>query len=193
MKRIIQILLSIFICLNLAQCDSTTAEEYKAQAIRYAESGERAKAIDAYIKAADKGNSEAQFIVGILYQVGDAIPNNTVNKDIDKSISYLENALNDDIYMAAYFLGKIYECENEYLSKPRAAKCYEVAYNRGSLSAGLALATLYIFNGEFGEYDYGIQLNRDVSEAISQNGLNPQDEKSIIDYDILKSIGLLRL
>lgn len=190
---IINLLLGVAAMFCFTQCDTLSAEEHKAQAISYAESGEHQKAAQAYLKAAEKGDAESQFVVGYLYMMGDKISKNPLKKNIKKSMLYLGDALMNKVYMAAYFLGQIYELEDDYVSLPAAVKCYESAYSKGCLSAGIALATIYMLNGEFQEYEYGVQLNQEIRQKIFDIGLDPNDRDLILDYDMSQLQGQLKI
>lgn len=107
MKKLLLIpIFALMLC--FIQCDSTTAEEYKAQAISFAENGERAKAAEAYLKAAEKGDAESQFIVGYLYLIGDTMTNNPFEQDYKSAMAWLEKSAEKENGDALWILGMAY-------------------------------------------------------------------------------------
>lgn len=151
-------LCTAILCLVCVSCDSTTAEEYKAQAIGYAESGERAKAVEAYLKAAEKNDPEAQFAVGFLYQIGDRIPDNPLQKDTDSAIMWLQKAANQNFGDALILLGQIYlDGLGVKEDKSKAIEYFQKALNNDKPIAAYYLGDIY---------QWGRGVSKDQKKAI---------------------------
>lgn len=144
-KRIVfNFLLGLATLFCFTQCDTTSAEEYKAQAIGYAERGERAKAAEAYLKAAEKGDSESQFAVGLLYMSGDVLPNNPFSQDIETGLKWYQKSANQDNDMALLTLGNYYaDYKND---TDKAVQYWEKSAEKGNYMAKFLLGSHYLSN-----------------------------------------------
>lgn len=142
--RVLKIVLGVLVCLCFVQCDSTTAEEYKAQAIGYAESGEHQKAAEAYLKAAEKGDAEAQFFIGILYLTGNNYPNNPLTVDKDKAIDWINKSAEQNNKDALFVMGQLYlDGTINKGNVTETIRYWEVAGNAGNAMALYQLGDIY--------------------------------------------------
>lgn len=141
MRQIIRIIFSVLICISFVQCDSTTAEEYKAQAIGFAENGEHEKAAQAYLEAAEKGDAESQFVVSLLYSVGDLVSGFSNNKNA--SLKWLEKSAKSGYPDALCFLGFHYAYELEAPDFAKAIDYWQKADKKNHSLAAYFLGRLY--------------------------------------------------
>lgn len=107
-KKSLTIILGAMSLLILAQCDTTTTEEYKAQAVGYFEQGKKTKAYETYLKAAQKGDSDSQLIMAMLYMAGEDKPDNPFSKDDKESLKWLKKSAQQDNELALIALGGLY-------------------------------------------------------------------------------------
>lgn len=97
------------------------------------------KGIDWLKEESYKDNSQAQFILGVLYGSGDF-----VEEDIDSSLYFLKSASRNSHIEASEVLGDIYSngliIDVDYV---QALKYYTLAMNLGSIDAMFYLSNLY--------------------------------------------------
>lgn len=144
----------VVLCFVCAACDSTTAEEYKAQAIGYAESGEHQKAAESYLKAAEKGDAEAQYFVGMLYLTGKDYLNNPLTEDKELAVKWLVASAKQDYKDALFIVGQL--CLDGTIEKDnfnQALKYWNKAADLGNVMALYQIGNAY-------DYGQGVEIDK---------------------------------
>jgi hypothetical protein len=137
------------------------------------------------------GDVKSQLELGLMYYKGKEIERN-----IEKSIHWLEKACKNENTTAMYYLG----CINQFIKKNyvEAAKLYEKAANRGQVDAQRALGDLYLsgkgVQGEPKKSLYWFTLAAESNNAEAQfyvgefncfgHGIEVNIEKAIYWYKL---------
>ncbi len=104
------------------------------------QSGDYAAALTELAPLAEKGDGEAQYYLGSMYEGGLGVP-----PDAEKALALFRKAADQGIVQAAYHLGLLYEIgetvERDYA---RAAEWYRRAAERGYAPAQNSLGSLYM-------------------------------------------------
>ena len=109
---------------------------------------------------AEKGDTVAQYNLGVLYMNGDGVP-----QDYKKAIQWLTLAANKSDVKAQYNLGFIYE--NYFKDIKKAIYWYEQASNLNMPDAQNSLANLYTDGLITGKTEYKIALEL-YKKAVDQ-------------------------
>ncbi|BCS96606.1 hypothetical protein DSLASN_22380 [Desulfoluna limicola] len=104
---------------------------------------------------AEKGNAQAQFIMGYLHQLPVVA---FVTPDSGKAFAWYQKAALQGHAQASQVLGLMYLKGDGVAADPVAAKrCYQYAADRGLVEAQFALAALYL-EGQGGPQDYELAV-----------------------------------
>jgi uncharacterized protein len=116
------------------------------------ESGDYAAALRVFKPAAQKGNAEAQFDLGVMYQRGHG-----VGKDTEEAFKWLRASADQGLPQAQFLVGQMRE-KGEGIAPDyaEAQRWYQMAANSGDPDAANGLAALY---------EEGFGVSKDVSRA----------------------------
>lgn len=161
----------MFLALMFVQCDSKTAEEYKAEAAGLMGRGDTVNAIASYIQAAKKGDVESQGKIGYLYLVGKELPGNPLKANKEEAQLWLERAAEHGLTSAYTILGMSYcqRDDRDGVDNSKAIKCFEVALSGNDKMAAYFLGDIY-------SCGFGVSINR---------------EKAINYFTIARDAGIL--
>ena len=106
------------------------------------------EAIKWYRKAADQGNANGQFILGLMYANGEGVP----EKNIEKAIKWYRLAADQGLADAQYLVGVMYDNgEGVGEDNEEAFKWYRLAADQGYKAATENLQALLDENPELRE------------------------------------------
>ena len=116
------------------------------------ESADYAAALRVFRPAAQKGNAEAQFDLGVMYQRGHG-----VGKDLEEAFKWLRAAADQGLPQAQFLVGQMRE-KGEGIAPDyaEAQRWYQLAADSGDPDAANGLAALY---------EEGFGVSKDVSRA----------------------------
>lgn len=126
-----------------------------------------AAAVDCYKNAADRGISEAQTLLGILYEDGDG-----VERSYSEAVRLYRMASDADDVDAPYFLAWMYkEGKGVPPSLQEAFRLFEKAANLGNHSAQISLGLAYEYGEGVAEsYSKAIECYRNAAEGGKARG-----------------------
>jgi TPR repeat protein len=140
------------------------------------QNGNYQKAAKLYQKAAEQGNDQAQFNLGIMYVKGEG-----VKQDKQKGMELFNKAANNGNPDAQYLLGVMYfygkVMKQDY---KKAFELFNKAANNGNLEAQYLLGVMY-YNGQGVQQD--ISLAKEYFKKSCDNGL----QKSCRNYKIIET------
>ena len=127
--------------------------------------GKYAEAVECFLDAADNGNSDAMFMLGLCYELG-----NGVRQDYHRAVDWYERAAALDDATAQERLGDLYaEGIGVALDKVESAKWYRKAAENGNMDAKARLGVCYIVGeGVTENNEYGMQLLKEAAEQGSE-------------------------
>ena len=94
-------------------------------------------AIQLYSEAAEQRDADALLNLGIMYLLGD-----TVDRDLEKALSYLNQININDKPVAGRYIGDIYQYSDNSSEREKAKRYYEAAAGKGDLVSYHTLARL---------------------------------------------------
>ena len=94
-------------------------------------------AIKLYSEAAEKRDADALLNLGIIYMLGD-----TVDRDLEKALSYLNQININDKPVAGRYIGDIYQYSDDSIEREKSKRYYEAAAGKGDLVSYNTLARL---------------------------------------------------
>lgn len=101
------------------------------------------KAIQHYERAATRGHAQAQLQLGIIYHLGERVP-----QDEAKAVEWYQKAADQDIDLAQFILGSLYYTgQGVPKDDVKAALFWQKAADQGYITAKVNLGVMY-FNGE---------------------------------------------
>ena len=118
-------------------------------AATYATSGDYAKALDLYRKAAENGDDQAQETLGFIYTSGPyAEWRKVVPTDLSLGVAWLRRAVESDNSNAEYSLASLYKDGRGVIQDYKeAVRLYQMAAEQGHSDSQYSLGTMYL-NGQ---------------------------------------------
>ena len=160
MKKLITVLITAMLLIaSSAYAEGTLADADKAYW-----AGNYAQAIKLFKPLALKGDANAEFWLGIMYENGQG-----VKKDYVEAVKWYKLAAAQGYTQAQYNLGKIYDVTQDYVE---AAKWYRLVAEQGDKVAQSCLGYMY---------DYGHGVVQDYVKAhMWYNLAEAQGYKSVL-------------
>ena len=156
MRTIKRYLTAVFFVIIGFTAFSQTAEELFNQGMDYLYKKDYSKAAECFRKAADQGDAEAQYNLGVMYDNGHG-----VQQDYQEAVKWYRKSADQGVAEAQYNLGIMY-CNGDGVQQnyQEAVKWYKKSADQGNAQAQYNLGDMY-FNG------YGVQ--QDYQEAVKWN------------------------
>lgn len=131
-----------------------------------------ARDIREWTAAANRGNAQAQFDLGVSYENGDGVA-----KNARKAEAWYLKAANQGHVDAQYNLGLLY-CKDEGIPQNfgKAARWFTKAANQGDTDAMNTLAVFYVEG-------LGVQKNYGKAEMLFRNSCNGGNRLGCMQYE----------
>ena len=144
--------LAIYACKKALEKYPETPRFLYQLARAYFKNQEGKKALKFYLRAAEKGHTLSQTLVGMFYEKGELVEQNYL-----KAKFWYEKSAKHGEPCAQYNLGLLFENgQGVALDYPKAAKLYKSAYRKGHKGAIKQLGRMY---------ELGIAVNKDIERA----------------------------
>jgi len=126
--------------------------------------------IDALVAKANAGNPEAEFKMGVKYELGAQVP-----KDPSKAAEWYRKAAEKGYLEAQHSLGVLYEFGNGVpLDYATAAQWYSKAADKGFAPAEFSLGLCYVHGkGVPQDYDKALYWYQKAAEQRNSDALSP--------------------
>ena len=164
----------IYLAGYISATDAKTSEEYFVLGDLAHYNGNYKQAVAYFQKAADMGNSDAQFALGTCYLYGQGVP-----QDNKKGIAYIEKAAYQGNPWAQVNIGSLYLTGDIGFSKDykQAFEWFNKAAKQGAPDAYYHLGAMY-FTGEMGvPQNYTKSREYFLKAMNAEKGLHPEARK----------------
>jgi len=157
---------------SCSQPDSLQYYSYDLkEGIDFFESGEHEKALNIFRRLAEKGDPEAQFNLGLMYDNGMGLMQNS-----EKALKWYKASAKQDFPKAQNNLGMMYDYGRGVVQdKTEAVKWYKLAAAQGDLNAQCTLGVMYT-NGE--------GVRKDINQAINWWKLAAKSGYPLAQYNL---------
>jgi len=173
MMTISRVLLFVIVALLSLGVSNSETRQAHAQGLHSSQSSD----LEHLFFLAGKGNVEAQFRIGLIYDLGQEMP-----QDYIQAKQWYEKAASGGLADANYLLGGMYELGHGVpLDYKKAVEYYEKAASKGQADAQLDLANIFFYGTE------GIPKNYSRAakwyEAAAQQGIVEAQKKIALMYE----------
>ena len=136
-------------------------DELNSRGVSHYNKQEYEQAVDFFRKAAEQGHTDAQFFLGLCYEVGRG-----VTKDYNEAIKWYRKAAEQGNTIAQCNLGVCYENGHGVIQDYKeAAKWYRKAAEQGDADAQYILGECYYYGrGVEKNYKYAVKWYREAAE-----------------------------